>query len=305
MLLFAAAPSPPIFVLLIVLGALLLGLILDRVALWAGLRRNKLHDFLATLVITGGGAFVGWEDGGRPGAVLGAAIGFIAGTLATAVVFGALALVWSFLRGPAVKANHGSERNQSQPSFLGGRMKVLIFGALPVLYAGVMAHEVYWLANLGALTAQYKVGFRMADLAGRNKAYESFERYVEEDGWHAKAATWRPVVWFVHPDYHDTVHAMSCHLDMLAGHKPPPEKPSAWGDAPSADALWLMWNRDDFTVRDVYPGTTHRLAIRLCDRRFRLFNDCLDRTLLLSRLPRDLFVRGKKVLKRPPKPPEG
>lgn len=288
-------PPPPVIVLCIVFGSMIVGFILDRIARAVGLRRFKGWDYLAAIVCAGVGGYFGMIDGDERSIAVGAAVGFIAGALIASVVFGALAAVYSFFSGPPVK-----EEDEGKPRKVSifRRFAILIFGALPVAFAALVAHEVYWLANMGAFTLQYNVGFQMYDYTDREESMEKLAEDLTEQRWQIEAVSHRPAKWVVHTDYHDANAEVLYYLKMFAGDKPPKEQPASWDENDVVEhTMWTTWNQPDFAPKRIPDTAVNELGIRISKQRLKLFNDILDRTLALRYLPREVFVRGEKVVR--------
>lgn len=293
-------PPPQVIILGIVLGSMIVGWILDRIARAAGVRRFKGWDYMAAVICAGVGGYFGMIDGDERSIGVGAAVGFIAGAMVASFVFGALATIWSFFVGPPIK--EGEEDKPRKVSIF-RRFAILIFGALPVAFAALVAHEVYWLANLGAVTLQYNVGYKMLDYTQREEPMEKLAESLSDNRWQVESASIRPAEWLIHPDYVESNAEVLTYLKMFSGDKPPQEFPESWEKNDPLDTLmYIFWSTPDFAPKDIPPEPTQSIGIRIGKQRFELFNEILDRTLALRYLPRDLFVRGVKEVKRKGQP---
>lgn len=289
----------PIGLVVAVIVAMVLAFIFDRIARAVGLRRDKRWDWTAALLLAAAGAYFGWKDGGRQGAIIGGIAAFIGGTLAAAAAFGALAVVWSVLAGPKWDPEYyPRKKDRRKPSFLGGRIAVLLGGILPAAFAALIAHEVYWMSNLAALTAQYGVGYTIADYSAHERPREDLVAALQQNRWQLEAGQWRPQRWLLFPEYADENKAALEYVDFVSGNKPPKEKPAAW-NTDWEQALWTEWTSAGFDAARLDPVELNRLGVHIANDRYALFNACLDRTLVLRYLPREMFVKEQKTAKQP------
>lgn len=274
--------------LILIVVSLLIGYLFDRMARSARLRRDKRFDWLAALLGTAAGAGLGWLDGEGIGAGLGAAIGFFGATLTASIVFGTLSVLWTLLRGPLPRRNE-----EKRPTTFGQRLGILLAGGLPVAFAVLIAHETYWTCNMVSLVAQNDLCSRVAESAADGQPRAGLKQNIENRRWHVAASTWRPMQWLLQPDNRDAARAELAFLDMIAGRKPPPEKPAAWTDLGGTEVVWTNWNMDAFDSNDkefLRDETVRRVAADICAERVRLYGETVDRTWVLRYVPRELFV---------------
>lgn len=286
---------PQVVVLIIVVVSMAVWFVLERLARWAGVRRIKTYDYAAAFLLGTIGAYLGWLDGDRNGAIVGGFIGFLGGAMVASVIFGALATVWSFFLGPPRKKK---DKDQPQTTSFLRRLAILGAGSLTVVYAAVLAHEVYWMANLGALAAQYNIGFLIVDDNDREEPLGKLQSALKAKRWTAEVTQWQPTEIIVDPDFADAGPAAVAYIDLICGSKPPANMPAGWKQNPDGKTLWAVWNKDDYDPKMLTRELQTSIGLRICFRRFEMFNECLDRTLVLQYLPRSVFVRGEKAVKQ-------
>jgi len=243
------------------------------------------------LVLLGGiaGALLGAADLEIAGAISGAAVGGIAAYFAGGVLVG---LVGAFSppakQGPVDEAGEPAQETPASPpprvsvaGMLGGLLARLVGVALLV----VLAHETYWVVNVGALASDRDLAARITQATYRGDSRESLRHDLRNRRWMVAVFTARPLRWCISEKVSETNHGVLQFIDFLDGRGPEPKEPQSWKEILVGTAAEWFFQSDNLLVEKAANHPLNMIGTAICRATEEQVDECLARTWFLRYVP--------------------
>ena len=269
-------------------GALGCGIVEALVEKHAGAHRG--------LILLGGiaGGAIGAADLEITGAIGGAIAGGIAAYFCGAVLVG-------FVGGFTPKPKRPDEQAAGQPgpspaapspaapavgAFFGGLVARLVGIALLV----VLAHETYWVVNVGALAADHDVGALITRATYRGDSRESLRYDLRNRRWVVAVFTARPLAWCLSEEVADVNRGMLQFVDFLNGKGIQPEGPQGWKEILVGTAAEWFFQSDNWLVEKAANRPLNMIGAGICVATEQQLDECLAETWLLKYVPTEKLL---------------
>ena len=246
------------------------------------------HRGLILLGAIGGGA-IGAADLELVGVLSGAVAGGIAAYFCGAVLVGFVGAFTPRAKPPDEQAAGQADPSPAAPAvgaFFGGLLARLVGIALLV----VLAHETYWVVNVGALAANHDIGAMITQATYRGDSRESLRYDLRNRRWVVAVFTARPLRWCLSEEVADVNRGMLQFVDFLNGKAIPPEGPQGWKEILVGTAAEWFFQSDNWLVEKAANRPLNMIGAGLCVATEQQLDECLGKTWLLKYVPTEKLL---------------
>ena len=254
------------------------------------------------LILLGGiaGGLLGAADLEIAGAIAGAIAGGIAAYFTGAVLVG---LAGAFSPGPRQDPeSQPGDPAQAPPAspppaasvagLLGGLLARLVGIALLV----VLAHEVYWVVNVGVLAADHDVAAMITRATYRGDSRESLRHELRNRRWMVAVFTARPLAWCISEEVTETNNGVLQFIDFLDGRGLEPKEPQGWKEILVGTAAEWFFQSDNWLVEKAADRPLNMIGAAICGATEQQVDECLAETWLLKYVPTEKLLEKEDEL---------